>query len=81
MRTMSYTDIEKFIKEQLSELLDMDIDKIKNDDNLINYGADSMVIVQLYLSLQEMYNVQLEDKLDLYRNSISIKDIIESVRE
>ena len=71
----------KFIKKQLSELLDMDIDNIKNDENLLDYGVNSMIIVQLYVCLQEEYRVHLEDKLDLYRNHISIEDIIREMKE
>ncbi|WP_271848456.1 acyl carrier protein [Peptostreptococcus anaerobius] len=73
--------MEKFIKKQLSELLDMDIDNIKNDENLLDYGVNSMIIVQLYVCLQEEYRVHLEDKLDLYRNHISIEDIIREMKE
>ena len=69
------------IKKQLSELLDMDIDNIKNDENLLDYGVNSMIIVQLYVCLQEEYRVHLEDKLDLYRNHISIEDIIREMKE
>lgn len=79
MNKINNDRVEKFIKKQLSELLDMDIDNIKNDENLIDYGATSMIIVQLYVCLQEEYRVHLEDKLDLYRNHISIEDIIKEI--
>lgn len=59
----------------------MDIDNIKNDENLLDYGVNSMIIVQLYVCLQEEYRVHLEDKLDLYRNHISIEDIIREMKE
>ena len=53
MNKINNDSMEKFIKKQLSELLDMDIDNIKNDENLLDYGVNSMIIVQLYVSLQE----------------------------
>ena len=81
MNKINNDSMEKFIKKQLSELLDMDIDNIKNDENLLDYGVNSMIIVQLYLCLQEEYRVHLEDKLDLYRNHISIEDIIREMKE
>lgn len=81
MNKINNDSMEKFIKKQLSELLDMDIDNIKNDENLLDYGANSMIIVQLYVCLQEEYRVHLEDKLDLYRNHISIEDIIREMKE
>ena len=81
MNKINNGSMEKFIKKQLSELLDMDIDNIKNDENLLDYGVNSMIIVQLYVCLQEEYRVHLEDKLDLYRNHISIEDIIREMKE
>lgn len=53
MNKINNDSMEKFIKKQLSELLDMDIDNIKNDENLLDYGVNSMIIVQLYVCLQE----------------------------
>lgn len=47
MNKINNDSMEKFIKKQLSELLDMDIDNIKNDENLLDYGVNSMIIVQL----------------------------------
>lgn len=79
MKTLNKMDIQEFIKKQLSELLDIDTNEIKNDDNLIDFGATSMIIVQLYLYLQEEYNIHLEDELDLYKNQISINEIIKSI--
>ena len=81
MNKINTDSMEKFTKKQLSELLDMDIDNIKNDENLLDYGVNSMIIVQLYVCLQEEYRVHLEDKLDLYRNHISIEDIIREMKE
>lgn len=81
MNKINNDSMEKFIKKQLSELLEMDIDNIKNDENLLDYGVNSMIIVQLYVCLQEEYRVHLEDKLDLYRNHISIEDIIREMKE
>ena len=81
MNKINNDSMEKFIKKQLSELLDMDIDNIKNDENLLDYGVNRMIIVQLYVCLQEEYRVHLEDKLDLYRNHISIEDIIREMKE
>lgn len=81
MNKINNDSMEKFIKKQLSELLDMDIDNIKNDENLLDYGVNSMIIVQLYVCLQEEYRVHLEDKLDLYRNHISIEYIIREMKE
>ncbi len=52
-----------------------------NKINLLDYGVNSMIIVQLYVCLQEEYRVHLEDKLDLYRNHISIEDIIREMKE
>ena len=72
-------DIERFIRRQLSELLDVEMSEIKNEDNLIDFGANSMIIVQLYVGLQDEYRVHLEDKLDLYKNHISINEIIDSI--
>lgn len=81
MKNINDKEVEIFITKQLSELLDIDTETIKNDDNLIDYGATSMIIVQLYVALQEEYGVHLEDKLNLYRNYISIAQIVDSIRK
>ncbi len=81
MKNINDKEVEIFITKQLSELLDIDTEIIKNDDNLIDYGATSMIIVQLYVALQEEYGVHLEDKLNLYRNYISIAQIVDSIRK
>lgn len=72
-------EIEQFIRGQLSELLDVEADSITVEENLLERGATSMVIVQLYVALQEEYGVHLEDQLNLFRESISIKDILENI--
>ncbi|MCI7342368.1 MAG: acyl carrier protein [Fusobacterium necrophorum] len=81
MKNINDKEVELFIKQQLSELLDLDTETIKNDDNLIDYGATSMIIVQLYVALQEEYGVHLGDKLNLYSNHISITQVVDSIRK
>ena len=50
---MGIEEIKQIIKNHISELMDIDVDKIFDTDLLIeDLGADSIVIVQLYVSCQ-----------------------------
>jgi acyl carrier protein len=64
--TMSVAEIKGKIKDHLGLLMDLEPEEIIDSDLFIeDLGADSIVIVQLYLSCQEEFGVLLADELNL----------------
>lgn len=68
------------LKKHLSELMDMDIEDINDNVDLLELGATSMIIVQLYVILQEQFGISLDSALDLHK-SISINSIIDDIEQ
>lgn len=59
-------DIELYLKEKLSILLNIDIDKISSNASLIDeLGADSIVIVELFVNIQEDFGLDMNETLNL----------------
>lgn len=74
---MGIEEIRQIIKNHISELMDIDVDKISDTDLLIeDLGADSIVIVQLYVSCQEDFGVTISEELDL-----SVEHSVEQIAE
>lgn len=72
-------EIKDKIKGLLNELMGMDINEIDEDALLYeDYGADSIVIVQLYLSCQEYFNVTLADEVNL-AEPVSINSMTDTI--
>ena len=65
--------LKKQIKKYLSELMDVNTEDIMD-------GATSMVIIQLYVILQEEYGISLDATVDLYK-SISLNEIVENIEK
>lgn len=75
----SRQEIKDKIKGLLNELMGMDINEIDEDSLLYeDYGADSIVIVQLYLSCQEYFNVTLADEVNL-AEPVSINSMTDTI--
>ena len=72
--------LKKQIKKYLSELMDVNTEDIMDDVDLTEMGATSMVIIQLYVILQEEYGISLDAKVDLYK-SISLNEIVENIEK
>ncbi|EJP6470860.1 acyl carrier protein [Clostridium botulinum] len=72
--------LKKQIKKYLSELMDINVEDIMDDVDLTEMGATSMVIVQLYVILQEEYGISLDATVDLYK-SISLNEIVENIEK
>ncbi|APC84972.1 acyl carrier protein [Clostridium botulinum] len=72
--------LKKQIKKYLSELMDVNTEDIMDDVDLIEMGATSMVIIQLYVILQEEYGISLDATVDLYK-SISLNEIVENIEK
>ncbi|MHB9926312.1 acyl carrier protein [Clostridium botulinum] len=72
--------LKKQIKKYLSELMDVNTEDIMDDVDLTEMGATSMVIIQLYVILQEKYGISLDATVDLYK-SISLNEIVENIEK
>lgn len=78
---MKVEEIKKIIKDHLAELLNIEPEKISDTDRIVDdLGADSIVVVQLYLSCQEEFDIVIADELDLYVSQ-SIQSLSEMVIE
>lgn len=55
--------IEKVIKKIIAEQLGMDVEEIRNDLSYVDdLGADSLDIVELIMSLEEEFEVEVPDE-------------------
>ncbi len=81
MCEMTIETVKSTIKGHLGELLNMDPAQIGDNDLLIDdLGADSIVIVQLYLSCQEDFGILVSEELDLYISQ-SVQSLSEVVMQ
>ncbi len=63
---MTIEDIKKDIRNMLSEVTDVDVDSIKDDDLLFDdIGLTSVVIVQIFVSCQEKYGISMHDEINM----------------
>lgn len=52
------------IKKVISDQLSVKLDKIKNDSSFIDdFGADSLDIIELIMSLEEEFDVEISDEM------------------
>ncbi len=68
------------IKEILKSILDnIDINQIKEEDNLYSIGLDSLNVINLIVSIESKYNIKFDDEdieLKNWKNISTIKNII-----
>lgn len=66
MQFKNKQEVLTFLKENLSEMLNIPIESISDDNLLVDdLGVSSMIMVQLYVTLQEDYGINMSDELDL----------------
>ncbi len=81
MCEMTIETVKSTIKGHLGELLNLNPAQIGDNDLLIDdLGADSIVIVQLYLSCQEDFGILVAEELDLYISQ-SVQSLSEVVMQ
>ena len=60
---MSEVDIEKRVREIISQQLEIHPDKVKSDARFIeDLKADSLAVVELVLALEEAFNIEIPDE-------------------
>ena len=75
----SREEIKGKIKSLLHELMGLNPEEIQEDAFLYEeYGADSIVIVQLYLSCQEYFNIMLADEVNL-AEPVSVNSLTDTI--
>jgi acyl carrier protein len=54
--------LEEKVKKLISEKLDIDLKDIVPEANFVNdFGADSLDLVELIMSMEEEFNIEIED--------------------
>ncbi len=80
-RLQTLEEIELYLKEKLSVLLNVDVDKIPSDANLVEeLGADSIVIVQLFVNIQDDFGIDMNQELNLGQ-AITVEMIAKYIKE
>ncbi len=76
---MQKEEIVGFLKERLSELLNVEVDTIDENKYLVeDLGVTSIMIVDLFVSVEEKYGVHMEDRLNL-AESLTISQLADKV--
>lgn len=76
---MQKEEIIGFLKERLSELLNVEVDTIDENKYLVeDLGVTSIMIVDLFVSVEEKYGVHMEDRLNL-AESLTISQLADKV--
>lgn len=72
-------EIKTKIKDLLHELMGLEQSQIDEDALLYEtLGADSIIIVQLYLSCQEQFQVTLTDEVNL-AEPVSVNSMVDTI--
>lgn len=73
-------NINKTIKKIISQQLGISQENINEDSNLINdLNADSLDIVELIMTLEEIFNIEIPD--EQAEKLVSIKSIIKIIQD
>lgn len=68
--------MEKIIKEIVKETLKLNVNKEINDnDDLINLGLDSLKAIEIVVSIEEKFQIEIDDEDLLVDNFASINCI------
>ena len=63
---MNIDQIKKDIREMLAEYTDLDVSRIGDEDLLFDdWGMTSVVVVQVFVSIQEKYGIMMQDVVDM----------------
>ncbi|VYU14446.1 acyl carrier protein [Peptoniphilus gorbachii] len=73
--------VDEIILKQISTILNVDKDRIKDDSRLVeDLGANSFELAEIFLSLEDELNIDLKDKFILER-TVYVKTIRDLVDE
>lgn len=74
------TNLEAFLKEQISQGLDIPMEDIDVEQPLIEIGADSLVLMSMISVVQAKYNVKLS-MIQLFEEVESIAALVRYITE
>ena len=75
--------MEEFIKNTLQEILELDdntINKMGNDDDLVNIGLDSLKAIELVVYVEDNYGITISDDDLLIDNISTINKIANMIK-
>lgn len=78
---MTKDEIKSKLREMLSEIVEMDVNEIKDDDNFFdNLSFTSITVVQLFVSCQEEFGISMQDNVNL-KDNITLNYIADLIAE
>lgn len=78
---LSNKDIESITKHIISYKLGIEVDAIKNEDNIYDLGADSLDFIELIIKLENKFKINLEGSYLVTNNlyPVRVQEIINEV--
>ena len=78
---MTKDEIKIKLREMLSEIVEMDINEIKDDDNFFdNLSFTSITVVQLFVSCQDEFGISMQENVNL-KDNITLNYIADLIAE
>ena len=78
---MTKDEIKIKLREMLSEIVEMDINEIKDDDNFFdNLSFTSITVVQLFGSCQDEFGISMQENVNL-KDNITLNYIADLIAE
>lgn len=78
---MTKDEIKIKLREMLSEIVEMDINEIKDNDNFFdNLSFTSITVVQLFVSCQDEFGISMQENVNL-KDNITLNYIADLIAE
>lgn len=78
---MTKDEIKIKLREMLSEIVEIDINEIKDDDNFFdNLSFTSITVVQLFVSCQDEFGISMQENVNL-KDNITLNYIADLIAE
>ncbi len=78
---MTKDEIKIKLREMLSEIVEMDVNEIKDDDNFFdNLSFTSITVVQLFVSCQDEFGISMQENVNL-KDNITLNYIADLIAE
>jgi acyl carrier protein len=79
-RIITMNSIEERVRQTLSENLVLvdHVENINDEENLLEYGVNSMKIIQIIIQLENHFEIEFDDEY-LERETYTIKSLVEYI--
>lgn len=76
-----YTSEIRFLVEQASDLSAEEISVMTNDDSVVDFGVDSLALVEVIMTVENKYLIEIElgDVNSLHNSKLSVNSLNEIV--